>query len=752
MWRPRALAAALASAVLHGVLEAQGSATRAALQGKDAAGRLTPDMQQIVTTLGEVVEGIEAERTKAKEFSESLGKECDESLEPVKKAVNRRSGIIGGLEQDLEDLNTEAAGLESTINGLKDDIQKSKDKAADLDSRLEKLRESEVKNAQLFEVGVREVDEVISRAGALARRKAAKLQVPSKRPAYSENDQVSSLQQLGRQLSFARSGDGAGPRDDLGGAPESFLQTAAAADGTSRGPEAVLMADKSDVLKAQNSTQTAFEVEERRLQDLVDIEKKRLQVLEASLKDQQPILTEKLKQATETSSLFEMSKRNLLRDRTLLNMTIALSRKISDGQDFMDPKRHEILNLVKMPIKMLESMDMASFLSRDLQHLSAAPALVQVAAKSRAGSRARSKKEESFTAQMALATSEEDGAAAEPADPQDTVESLPQLPAAAALQESSGAAEGPFDKVSEMLQALISALREEANDDAAGEDMRKWCVGAVKVNKKAKVMTQSTIDMLKTEAKWTQTAIDRLSDLVSFLGEEVPRLKAATEAADSMLKKMQAQVEAETKERLLTKDIVQRSIVVLIELCELDDSQLMLMANGTAPVKRRPPPAFVQTKSEALLLTAKGSQCAEAAKTLRDAVSKVMEVNEEHSSYFHEFKSVADDLKDIIAVSTEERSADLTQCKSASAKRASDLAVAQEDLRHKTRDLELLGEEIKELEQSCGPRAETHEERTARRQDEIEALKNALSVLEGESIPVEYSLIETGQSRRLRRR
>ncbi|CAK0790753.1 unnamed protein product, partial [Prorocentrum cordatum] len=111
MWRPRGLAAALASAALRGVLEAQGAATRAAVHGKDAAGRLTPDMQQIVTTLGEVVEGMEAERTKAKEFAESLGKECDESMEPVKKAVARRSGIIGGLEQDLEDLNTEATDV-----------------------------------------------------------------------------------------------------------------------------------------------------------------------------------------------------------------------------------------------------------------------------------------------------------------------------------------------------------------------------------------------------------------------------------------------------------------------------------------------------------------------------------------------------------------------------------------------------------------------------------------------------------------
>jgi len=272
------------------------------------------------------------------------------------------------------------------------------------------------------------------------------------------------------------------------------------------------------------------------------------------------------------------------------------------------------------------------------------------------------------------------------------------------------------------------------------------------------VLAQGTVDMLKSQAKWTQTAIERLDGLVNFLGDEVPRLQKATKSTDGMLKKMQDQLEAETKDRLLTKDIVQRSIVVLIELCELDDSQLMLLSNGTAPVRHGTSPAFVQTKARtqvSALLTAKFGQCADAAKTLREAVSKIVEVNSAHSEYMDGpggFKAAYEDVSGLIAQSTEERSADLTNCKTASAKRSSDLAVAQEDLKHKTKDLELLSEEIKELEQNCGPKAETHEERTARRQDEIDALKNALSVLEGESIPVEYSFLETGRSRRLRRR
>lgn len=720
-------------------IEAQDSSALARqreLLSKRSGGHLTPDMQQIVTTLGEVMEGIEEERSKAKDFTKAMRKECDDSLVPVNAAILRRSGIIGGLEQDLEDLNTEAAGLESTIDGLKDDVAKSTDKSKELEKKLNELRENEAKNAQLFEMGVQQINEVISKASILEKRKKVIKRVSPEKAQY--NEQVSNLQQLGRQLSFGN------PNDSGAVESPSFVQTAAASsDSVARGPETVLVVDKADIMKAQNNTRTAFESEEKQLLDLIDIEKKRLAVLEASLKDQQPILTEKLKQASETSSLFEMASRNLGRDRVLKNLTTVWCNKISGGVDLLDPLRHEIVNLVQMPIKLLQSMDMAMFLSRDLQNLRAAPTLVQVGSSSQAQSEAGTEEAEQ----------EDDSAISMPPVPQAAADNLPQLPAASALQESA-IAEGPFDKVSEMLQALISALREEANDDAAGEDMRKWCLGAVKVNKKAEVLAQGTIDMLKTEAKWTQTAMGRLSDLVSFLSDEVPRLKAGTQKALGMLQSMDTQVKAETKDRLLTKDIVQRSIVVLIELCELDDSQLMLLGNKSAPIRQAAPPAFLQTASrqKAMSVTGKGSQCAEAAKTLREAVTKIVEVNSVHASYMEEFASQSDDIQAIITTSTEERSADLTRCKAAEAKRASDLAVAQEDLRHKTRDLALLSEEIRELEQSCGPRAETHEERMARRADEIEAMRNALSVLEGESIPVEYSLLATGERHKLRRR
>merc|ERR1712228_169984 len=85
----------------------------------------------------------------------------------------------------------------------------------------------------------------------------------------------------------------------------------------------------------------------------------------------------------------------------------------------------------------------------------------------------------------------------------------------------------------------------------------------------------------------------------------------------------------------------------------------------------------------------------------------------------------------------EERSSDMLSAKRARGRRAEELAAAKADLATKKKDLALIQEAQQDLEQNCGPARETHEERKQRRQQEIDALKNALSVLEGETVPVD---------------
>merc|ERR1712216_999445 len=99
-----------------------------------------------------------------------------------------------------------------------------------------------------------------------------------------------------------------------------------------------------------------------------------------------------------------------------------------------------------------------------------------------------------------------------------------------------------------------------------------------------------------------------------------------------------------------------------------------------------------------------------------------------------QLRTLLSGLLDQSRLDAEARNSDLLAAKRARGRRADELAAAKEQLATKKKDLVLIQEAQQDLEQSCGPARETHEERKQRRQQEIDALKNALGVLEGETV------------------
>merc|ERR1719378_1193887 len=78
---------------------------------------------------------------------------------------------------------------------------------------------------------------------------------------------------------------------------------------------------------------------------------------------------------------------------------------------------------------------------------------------------------------------------------------------------------------------------------------------------------------------------------------------------------------------------------------------------------------------------------------------------------------------------------ELTQANSDKMSRVDSMATAQSDLKAARKKKATSQEAREDLEASCAP-GESYEDRAGRRQEEIDALKNALQVLEGEAIPV----------------
>merc|ERR1719326_612990 len=103
-------------------------------------------------------------------------------------------------------------------------------------------------------------------------------------------------------------------------------------------------------------------------------------------------------------------------------------------------------------------------------------------------------------------------------------------------------------------------------------------------------------------------------------------------------------------------------------------------------------------------------------------------------AYLKEYTTISKAISSDAKSAQDARETELKSSNAAKAERASELATAQKDVKEAQKELKLIDDAKSELEHSCS-HVETREEKMARRQDEINALKEALNVLSGEAIP-----------------
>lgn len=399
-------------------------------------------------------------------------------------------------------------------------------------------------------------------------------------------------------------------------------------------------------------------------------------------------------------------------------------------------------------------MDTGSFLARDMESIRdavpAPPSLMQVSAEaSRKRRRRRSRRHRSAKAARTVTLSQEvqqalDTAAEvqEPAtlalkDEQARGEQRPRE-AEALLQGSTAAlTAGPFDKVSNMIEALIASLRDQINEDT---DHHQMCEESTLQNQRTRLETKDNIDMMMTDIHWSETGISRLDTQIAAVEEDIPRLKAVASAIQEDFQAEKTRVDEESSDRETSKEICSKVVVVLMELCELDDSDVaMVQENRTSPRSGSRTGSGVVSLVQLRATMGRSSkiaQCSEAAKLLNEAVAKFDEMNGQASDYIGAYRGKSDDAHGVASTMAQLRESDLAVTQASKAKRKNELALAKDSLKQKQHDLSLIEQEKMQLDQTCGPQVDTHEERMARRAEEIESLKNALSVLEGEVVPV----------------
>jgi len=446
-------------------------------------------------------------------------------------------------------------------------------------------------------------------------------------------------------------------------------------------PLLVLKEDMAAVVKASDATQRGITEQEKKLLGLIKVEQEKLRDLEAILADLQPALTNKLMQSMEINRTLAATSRGMKRDVDLKQVKMSMCELVLRHLDAHRAQRSHVTSDVLMASKLLESMDTSLFLSRDLVGLkqSAATSLLQLTH--------RHWREHADESVSAFVQDEEGGAVSESLD-----------------------TEGPFDKVTVIISGLIASLKSQANEDVS---QNQFCLDGLSQSRRARLVKKNGIDTLSATIRWSKMAIVRLDDDAKYLEEDMNRLATVQSDTSRELELEKQRTDAEFAAHKVADEIMTKGILVLSQLCGTS----LLQQNGGH------------------LKGSRFSQCKESSKLLGSASKGLEELDKIGRGYLDKYTTLSGSIGSNAASARDARDSELKSTKAARAQRASELATANEDIAAAQQEITLIDKTKIELEHQCS-HVEKPEERMDRRADEVHALKEALNVLGGESIPV----------------
>lgn len=689
------------------------------------------NMEKVVETLMELAQGVEDERDRARALGQARDQKCAKALDELKISIRDANRTVRTADEDMRAAAAGVQGVEATIKDLKVQIQSGADEIAGLTKKLKELRKSKVVSLQQSDTSLQQVEAVLAKAYLREQQEMHKRHRPS-----SISQQVSYLHQLSSRLSSSTGEESASmtsllQTDSVGSVVHSNGQSS---DSSASGS---LKVDKQELMTARNEAMKGYEEDEAKLVDLLKIAQEEVKKLEDSLDEQQPILADKLRQSSESNMTVMTAKSSLARDVEIISGVQAKCNFMAASVEKLNKLRLKLSDGFRMPAKLLRKMDTMVFLAQDLQNLKEGPlSLVQVSSHSTQAGRYRD----------AMRARLWDTTEAEESLPHVLAEKHPHISpdasdksgvadkAAGMIQEDSGNT-GPFDEVTGMIKALITSLRDEANQEVT---RHQWCADSQSQNLNERVMAQDELDKLTAENRWTKTAIARLAAEIAFLKTEIPRLQQAATKAGKEIEEERGLVKVMDADQKEGNEILMKVEIVVRDLCQLDEKTVLLQRSNSTRKSSDGTTGGVlllQRKRLALMST-KFNSCEEAVRLIGEALVTSQELNEATLAYLKQFEDMTLAFKKKVDAAKKQQEGNLLAAESASAKRANELAGAEEDERKQQEDLRLLLKSKRQLEESCGPKVESAEERLQRRAEEIEALKNAINVLEGQAIPV----------------
>jgi prefoldin subunit 5 len=276
----------------------------------------------------------------------------------------------------------------------------------------------------------------------------------------------------------------------------------------------------------------------------------------------------------------------------------------------------------------------------------------------------------------------------------------------------------PFKKVTKMIKDLIAKLIEEANEEA---EQKGWCDKELSTNEQTRKEKTEAVEILHAE-------IDRLEASIRKLGDEITELnKAVAETDAAVAKATTVREEEKAKNTVTIKDAQEAQTAVAQALGVLKDFYAKA-GEATALMQLKQPEVFDEPYK------GMGGE--------NGGVVGMIEVIQSDFARLESETTAAEDAgakeyDEFMSDSSSDKAQKTKDIEHKEGKKQNDEQMLQEaktDLDGTQKELDAALTYYEKLKPSCVDAGESYEERVARRKEEIASLKEALSILNGESV------------------
>eukprot|EP00933_Yihiella_yeosuensis_P072426 TRINITY_DN8080_c0_g1_i1.p1 TRINITY_DN8080_c0_g1~~TRINITY_DN8080_c0_g1_i1.p1 ORF type:complete len:691 (+),score=223.21 TRINITY_DN8080_c0_g1_i1:310-2073(+) len=280
----------------------------------------------------------------------------------------------------------------------------------------------------------------------------------------------------------------------------------------------------------------------------------------------------------------------------------------------------------------------------------------------------------------------------------------------------------PLKKVRDMLQSLVTRLEEERR---ASETQNQWCTSEMANNKKTRTDSSNSVERYSAEVEEAESKVAKLgsdvADLETQLAENSKSLANATEIREAEKKANEAAI-ADAKD---AKTAILSAKKVLADFYKTAEKSAALIQTGGKIFAGQPK---VFDKSYKGMQEKSGG-----VQAMLDVIEADYAKTEEMTSLAEEGAAKAfKNLKSEMAVLKAQQEKDVQHKSKEKLETENSIVTTKNDLEIATKELTAAKEYFDKLKETCMASGPTHEERQARRKEEIKSLSEALEMLSEE--------------------